>query len=96
MVGNFGRGESLFVPNQSNQNFWVALERVLNATNSPLPTDCPVAASISTRCVTVNFTLEISSFSSFSDLLMTSFLPQSFEKTNLILRTSPTLSKLVI
>jgi len=38
----------LLAPNQSNRNFWVAFERVLNATNSPLPTDCPVAARITT------------------------------------------------
>jgi hypothetical protein len=38
----------LLAPSQSNRNFCVAFERVLNATNSPLPKDCPVAARITT------------------------------------------------
>jgi len=41
-------GVEVCAPSQSNLNFWVSLDRVLKATNSPLPTDCPVAACITT------------------------------------------------
>lgn len=80
VVGNVRWGAGLFAPIQSNRNFWVFLERVLNATNSPLPTDCPVAERITTWCVTINASPELSSFSFCSNSFMTSCLSAKFWK----------------